>query len=138
MRSMSAVHYSDFNRSLFLKYAKTHVAESWGRTVIHTMDSKNMQAVLSSCSSHFTVEPIRLDALDDLLGRGVFTTDGHTWERSRGLISPILAKAFISDSSSLELHVTKVLDNIPRDLSTVDLQPLLKRLVRMSLTNAIW
>ena len=97
-----------------------------------------MQAVLSSCSSHFAVEPIRLDALDDLLGRVVSTTDGHTWERSRGLISAIFAKACISNLSLLELHVTDVLDKFPRDQSTVDLQPLLKRLVRMSLTNTIW
>ena len=133
MRYMKEGSYFDLCQTLFREYGKTYTAKSWGRTVVHTMDPKNMQMVLSSCSSHFAVEPIRLDALEKLLGKGVFTSDGYNCEHSRGLINTIFAKAYISDLSSLDLYVTRVLDMIPRDRSTVDLQPLFKRLVRTSM-----
>lgn len=134
MRYMKEGNYFELCQIIFREYGKTYTAKSWGRTVVHTMVPKNMQVVLSSCSSHFAVEPIRLDALENLLGKGVFTSDGYNWEHSRGLINPIFAKAYISDLSSLDLYVTRVLDNIPRDRSTVDLQPMFKHLVRISMT----
>ena len=133
MRYMKEGNYFDLCQTIFREYGKTYTSKSWGRTVVHTMDPKNMQVVLSSCSSHFAVEPFRLDALERLLGNGVFISDGYNWEHSRGLINPIFAKAYISDLSSLDLYVTRVLDLIPRDRSTVDLQPLFKRLVRRSM-----
>ena len=45
-------------------------------------------------------------------------------------IKPIFARAQISGLAHLEKHVMRMIDSIPRDRSTIDLQPLLKFLVR--------
>lgn len=63
------------------------------------------------------------------MAQGIFTADGSIWARSRALIRPTFARSGISNFSCLEKHVGRLLDLIPHDGSTVDLQPLMKHLV---------
>ncbi|TGO85668.1 hypothetical protein BPOR_0374g00020 [Botrytis porri] len=75
---------------LFTKYSKTFQSNSWGTTVINTMDSLVKQIVLANSSE----------------------------------IS--IAKRTFSVISSLEGQMNRLPELIPRDGSTIDLQPLLK------------
>lgn len=63
------------------------------------------------------------------------TTDGSFWEHSRALIRPTFARAQIANLSTLEVHVSRMIDLIPKDGSTVDLQPLFARLALDSSTE---
>ncbi len=113
----------------FHEHGKTYQAKSWGSTILFTMDSENMQTMFTSAFDNFGVASLRYGPSVPLLGRGIFTTDGAQWDHSRNLIRPIFARAQISDLAYLEKHVKRMIDSIPRDCSTIDLQPLLKLLV---------
>ena len=56
--------------------------------------------------------------------------DGPRWEHSRALLKPSFNKANMTDLSVFEGYVKMVVDQIPKDGSTVDLQPLFFNLVR--------
>lgn len=64
-----------------------------------------------------------------LFDHGINTTDGEFWQYSRSLIGPTFSRAEICNFSSLEVHVGRLLDLIPRNRSEFDLQPLFSRLV---------
>lgn len=119
-------------RGRFAEYGKTFETNSWGTRSIETMDVKNVQAVLSQSFDNFGVEPMRLHIGRPFIGKGVFSTDGDYWQYSRDLTKPMFARAQVSDLASLDVHMDRMLNRIPRDGSTVDLQLLLKLLVCFS------
>lgn len=89
-----------------------------------------MQTMFTSAFENFRVASLRYGPSVPLLGSGIFTTDGAQWDHSKTLIKPIFARAQISDLAYLKKHVMRMIGSIPRDSSTIDLQPLLKFLVR--------
>ncbi|KAF4627950.1 hypothetical protein G7Y89_g10205 [Cudoniella acicularis] len=116
-------------QKLFDTYGKTFKSNSWGTTVINTCEPRNIQTVLALSFKSFgkvKVQPEKQGG--SLMAQGIFTADGPIWARSRALIRPTFARSEISNFSSLEKHVSRFLDLIPRDGSTVDLQPLTKNL----------
>jgi len=118
-------------RERFRTYGKTFESTSWGTRCINTMNDKNIQAVLSRSFDDFGVEPMRLHIGEPFIGRGVFSTDGPYWKYSRDLIKPMFAKAQISSFTTLDIHLDRMMERIPRDGSTMDLQALLKLMVRL-------
>jgi cytochrome P450 len=72
------------------------------------------------------------------LGDGIITRDGAFWKRSRQLTNPIFSRAQVSTLAPFEVHVGRMIRRIPRDGSTVDLQPLLKMLFLDSSTEFIF
>jgi cytochrome P450 len=64
-----------------------------------------------------------------LLGTGIFTADGTSWHDSRTLLRPIFTNhPGLTSLSRLEAHIANLIDQIPSDGSTADLQPLFKQL----------
>ncbi|MCJ1472396.1 hypothetical protein MMC13_001044 [Lambiella insularis] len=126
IRSVGRGDALHFAQSLFDGYGKTFIASVFGRSVLNTMEAENIHVVLSS-TDHFAVAPVRQEALKPLMGKAIFTSDGPAWNRSRSLIKPIVAKAHSPIySASFYAHVQHLLDRVPRDGSTVDLQPLFR------------
>ena len=109
-------------------YGLTFQSKPYGTTRIFTIDPLILQYVFATKFESFGVEQVRLFAFRPFTGKGVMTTDGAFWEHSRALIRPTFARAQIADLSSLERHVSRLIDLIPRDGSTVDLKPLFARL----------
>jgi len=66
------------------------------------------------------------------------TVDGHAWKTSRQLLSPVFTRAQVSELSSFEVHVGRMISRIPRYGSTVDMQPLCKMLFLNSSTEFIF
>ncbi|PVH94786.1 cytochrome P450 [Periconia macrospinosa] len=115
-------------RELHEKYGPTFSSKFYGSRKIHTVEPQNLQAVMSTDFKSWGVEPLRLFSFDPLIGRGIMGTDGRRWEHSRALLRPAFSRKEISDLPSLEVHVQKLLDKIPRDGSTVNLRPLFTRM----------
>ena len=63
------------------------------------------------------------------MGRGIYTTDGPFWEHSRALVKPIFTRAQFADLETLEHYLKQMMDLIPGDGSSVDILPLLSKLV---------
>lgn len=114
----------------YATYGKTHEIRFLGKRMIRTMDPKNIQAVLGLNAKDYGLQPLREGLALPLFGHGINTTDGEYWQYSRSLIKPTFSRAEICNLESLELHVGRLLDLLPKDGATVDLQPLFSRLVR--------
>lgn len=114
---------------LFYEYGKTYKAIRAGRTIIRTCDPEVSKAVLSTHFEHFGMQPIRYEDGKGFFGNGMLVVDGPQWKHSRTLIRPTFDIAHVANFDRLEGHVVHFMKLLPRDGMTVDLFPLLKRLV---------
>ena len=120
-------------RNLSLKeqldlYGYTFQSNLFGKIEIFTAEPQNLQAIFATDFESFGVEPMRLFVFEPLLGKGIMTTDGAHWAHSRALLQPVFSRTQIADYSSFEIHVARLIDRIPKNGSTVDLQPLFAKL----------
>lgn len=126
--------YGDGQRSTKFKeqheaFGSTFQSVALGKLRIFTIEPDNLQAILSSNFKDWGVQPLRLPSWGPLLGKGVMDTDGAFWSHSRAMVQPLFRREQISDLASFDVHMTRLLDLIPRDGSMVDLQPLFARLI---------
>lgn len=123
-------NFLDFNTKLFDQYGKTFQATRLGGgRVIKTMDPLLTKYVHATYFDHFGVENIRSGA-EYLWGDGITVVDGDKWAARRKLIKPSFDVAHVANlqNRSLAQHVERFMTLVPRDGSTVDLMPLLRRL----------
>ncbi|KAK8908871.1 hypothetical protein QC760_003215 [Botrytis cinerea] len=109
---------------LFAKYRKTLHTIFFGRNHWMTMDPLMIQTVAATQADKFGSAPSNRKPAGPLLGDGAFTTDGHIWKRSRELLQPVFSRSQVSQLSGLESHLQRFVERIPRDGSTIDIQPL--------------
>jgi cytochrome P450 len=97
-----------------------------GRHRLSTVEPENVKALLSTKFTSFMLPPRRTHVLKQFIGESIFASNGPQWQHSRAIIRPHLAKdSFIdSEMSRFEKHFGRLLSFIPRDRSTIDLQPL--------------
>ena len=109
----------------FAQLGSTYTVKRWTSQAIHTCDSRNVRHVLAAGFADFELPKVRVSVLQDLLGTGIFTLDGPSWSRARGLLRPALMKQKMDALPAiLEFHVEALLGRIPRDGTRFDLQPL--------------
>lgn len=108
-----------------------------GNRMVYSSASENLKALSTSHREYFAIEPIRVGngAVTPFTGRGVSLSDGKRWQASRGLVMPYFDRAAFSNLERLGGHVDRLLGKIPRDGSTVDMQPLLQRWVSGIMLN---
>lgn len=134
-KAMNHRQLLQFSRSLFDRYGRTFQVNSWGTTIIDTIEPKNAQTVLSLSFSNFGVMPVKTPSTGGAFqSKGILTSDGPIWERSRALIKPTFARPQLTNFDTFETHLSRMFDLIPNNEATVDLQPLLKLFVRC----AVW
>jgi cytochrome P450 len=68
--------------------------------------------------------------MEHLCGRGFLTTDGEIWNHSRKLLKPTFARSNLLDLSTVGNELDNLIESLPTDGTTVDLQPLLSTMVR--------
>ncbi len=125
---------------LFAEYGHTFQSRSWRSSKIYTIEPQNLQAIFSTDFASWGVQPMRLFAFEPFVGKGIMCTDGEAWKHSRSLIKPTFARTQIADLHlvAYAVHVQRFLDLIPRNGSTVDLQPLFGRLALDSSTEFLF
>ena len=129
MAAIKAGRYNRLYLEQYQKYGKTWEENLAGTKVINSMEPANFQQVASLSFQDYGKLAMRNKALSPLLGNGIFSQDGASWKYSRDLIKPLFLRAELSDIDSFKLHVNRFLNLVPRDGSTVDLHPLLLKLV---------
>ena len=83
--------------------------------------------MLASNFNDWTITTRRKHAFGPYMGQGIFTSDGLIWKHSRELLRPNFARTQMDNPATLEPHVSTLLEAIPRDGSTFDLQELFFR-----------
>ena len=95
---------------------------------VMTMEPKNLQAILAHNFEDWGYGSRRRRIFSQVLGSGIFTSDGARWKHSRELLRPSFSKDQIADLPMLEKHVKNLINLIPHDGSMVNLQELFHRL----------
>lgn len=89
---------------------------------IFTIEPENIKTVLSLDFKLWSIGVDRKKFLKPFLGDGILTTDGEAWQHSRKMLRPFFARSQIVDLQMFEKHVDHLIQAIPRDSSTIDLQ----------------
>lgn len=112
------------------RLGKTWEEISLDQRVINTMDIANHHYIHNVGFEEFGKPTARFKISAPILGNGIFKAEGAQWKHSRSIIKPIFAKADTENIGIMARHVDRFLALIPRDYSTFDIQPMLKKLVR--------
>jgi cytochrome P450 len=90
---------------------------------ILTAEPEIVKTMLSTRVDDFALPARRINAIVPSLGHGIFASKGAAWERSRALIRHDFTRNQVADLDTFERHIQHLICAIPRDGSTVDLQP---------------
>ena len=112
------------------QFGKTWEETFLDQRVINTMDIANHHYIHTVGFEDFGKPTARFKISAPILGYGIFKAEGAQWKQSRSIIKPIFAKADTENIEMMARHVDRFLALIPRDQSTFDIQPRLKKLVR--------
>ncbi|KIV90973.1 hypothetical protein PV10_05571 [Exophiala mesophila] len=94
------------------------------RSMILTREPENIKTILSTKFNDYSLGARRRDAFLPIFGHGIFDQDGAAWERSRALVRPNFTRQQVADLDMFEAHIQHLIESVPRDGSTVDLQDL--------------
>ncbi|KAL1600972.1 hypothetical protein SLS59_005638 [Nothophoma quercina] len=97
----------------------------FGTHFITTEDSENVKAVLATNFSAWSLGQERIQEMSSYLGYGIFVNEGAAWKHSREMLRPCFERSQVADVDILERHTQRLLDLVPKDGTTIDLQPLL-------------
>ena len=85
----------------------------FGEHVLHTAEPRNVRAVLATSFKDFELGKIRHHQFGPLLGYGILTSDGPTWEHYRALLKPQFSREQISDLKAAERHMQHLFKALP-------------------------
>lgn len=111
-------------------YGKTFEEQFFDTKIINTMEAANIQQVTALSFHDYGKSASRNSSTSAFLGRGIFSEDGSFWKYSRDLVKPTFSRSEISDVSSVGEFVDRMLELIPRDGASIDMQPVMHNLVR--------
>lgn len=134
MRALQSGTYLEAGSRLYESFSsKTFMSRSFGSTTYHTVDPEVVKGYQSTFFKDFGYEPLRFALAKNLWGNGIAVADGQHWTTARSIIRNSFDVVHTANMQRLEYHVGRFMELIPRDGSTVDLQPLFKRLVSKTL-----
>ncbi|KZM18863.1 heme binding [Ascochyta rabiei] len=97
----------------------------FGTEFFNTDDPENIKAVLATNFSAWSLGQERITEMSSYLGYGIFVNEGAAWKHSREMLRPCFERSQVADVDMLERHTQRLIDMLPKDGTTVDLQPLL-------------
>ena len=106
--------------------------------MIYTIEPDNVKTILSTKFEDWRITPRRYQVFGPVIGPGIFVVNGAAWERSRALIRPNFTRQQVADLDTFETHVGHLIDAIPRDGSTIDLQEMFFSLTMDSATEFLF
>jgi cytochrome P450 len=107
------------------------------RKIITTIEPENVKAVLATQFQDFCLGT-RHEQFYPLLGDGIFTLDGAGWSHARGLLRPQFTRDQVADLSMLDDHISHLINLIPKDRSSFDIQRLFFLLTLDSATHFLF
>ncbi|KAI9044289.1 putative cytochrome P450 alkane hydroxylase [Aspergillus affinis] len=118
-------------------YGNTFTQKVMGRWMISTIDPENIKAILATQFTDFSLGT-RHREFYPLLGDGIFTLDAGGWSHARGLLRPQFARDQVADLNLMDGHISRMIDLIPTDGSSFDIQRLFFMLTIDSATHFLF
>lgn len=135
--AFSKKRYINFIYDQFCIHGPTYVFDTLtGATaVVVTSDPENIKTILATSFHDFELGAERHAAFSELMGDGIFTSDGKAWEHARALFRPQFTKDQITNLDDLEIHFQHLLAVIsPQEGEVVGLHELFLSLMLDSTT----
>jgi cytochrome P450 len=101
-------------------------------SIVSTCEPENVQTVLALKFQDYDLGPLRRDAFADVIGKGIFTSDGEEWAHFRQQLRPQFNRDQISDLESTGRHVQILFKALPEEdaqgwIEGTDLMPYIFR-----------
>lgn len=128
----------EYFRGRFLRHGNTIHFKVAFDDIYFTAEPSNVKAMLATNFKDWQMSSRRTTALAPLLGHGIFTVDGADWQHSRDLLRPNFTRNLVADFVTFERHIGHLIQSIPRDGSTIDLQELFFMLTMDSATEFLF
>ncbi|KAF6221995.1 hypothetical protein HO133_001963 [Letharia lupina] len=126
------------NRARFLRIGNNTHMKFIFTDLMQTNEPENIKTILALDFKSWGLGKRRKDAFVPLLGHGIFTTDGAAWHNSRELLRPNFVRSQVGDLTTFDIHIDQLIEAIPKDGSTVNLQDLFFMLTMDSATEFLF
>ncbi|KAI9647569.1 hypothetical protein NHQ30_003954 [Ciborinia camelliae] len=90
------------------------VHEPFYHSAVCTSGPENMQAILATKFDDFELGPSRSQNMFELLGHGIFTSDGDTWAHYRQQLKPQFSRDQVSDLDAADHHLQILYRALPQ------------------------
>lgn len=105
----------------FAQYGDIYYAPSGGVGLYVLKDPDHVRDVLITKADDFAKQHSAFEALSEVLGQGLLTTDGDVWKRHRRLLAPAFSKKAIEGYTDGMVRETETTLNRLRDGKPVDI-----------------
>ncbi|KAG7443919.1 cytochrome P450 [Guyanagaster necrorhizus] len=123
------------------QYGNTYCINIFSESRIITIEPEHVKAVLATQFKDFEKGPRLFSQWADLLGTGVFNSDGDMWKYHRNMTRPFFSKDRISDFDNFERHAVETIRLIKDRLEEgypVDFQDVVSRFTLDSATEFLF
>ncbi|KAJ5886174.1 uncharacterized protein N7473_008848 [Penicillium subrubescens] len=127
----------DYMCDQFDIHGPTFTQRFLSRKLLTTIEPENVKAILATQFQDFCLGT-RHEQFYPLLGDGIFTLDGAGWTHARGLLRPQFTRDQVADLSMLDDHITHLINLIPKDRTSFDIQRLFFLLTLDSATHFLF
>jgi cytochrome P450 len=100
--------FNDYMNKVFKDNSSTHaIVDSFSGSTkaLYTIEPENVKTMLSTKFSDYHRPRTMPNALDPVMGQGVFTSNGAAWAHSRGLVRAQFSLKRVRNVEKLEQHV---------------------------------
>jgi cytochrome P450 len=109
-----------------------------GRVVYFTQEPEILKHIQAIDFKKWSLGYRRKTSFTPLLGVGIFTSDGAEWHHSREMLRPNFVRSQVGDLATFDIHVSHLINGLPKDGTTVDLSERFFRLTMDSATEFLF
>ncbi|BDD63877.1 hypothetical protein MAP00_008734 [Monascus purpureus] len=137
-RAVKQKRFLEYQISRFENFGRnTFTFTIFGKRIVATREPENIKAMLATQFQDFCLGD-RYKQFHPFLGDGIFTLDGKGWSKARTLLRPQFVKDQVADLALMDDHITRLIELVPKDKSTFDIQRLFFLLTIDSATHFLF
>jgi cytochrome P450 len=99
-----------------------------GRRVLWLAEPELVKTVLMTKVKDWRIGDSRRETITPAFGPNIIVAEGELWHETRSVMRPAFARKQFGDLELLDMHVSRLLEKLPRDGAEVDLKPLFFKL----------
>lgn len=131
-KAFHARTFLEWTCSQYKLHGNTFASSYLRQTIIHTIEPKNIKAVLGTNFHHYGIGWRKKYAFKPLFGNSLFQLDGRAWDRSRAALKAAFNHARVTEFAATEEEVDPFLDKLRTESTTQPLLDLAPYFIRLA------